>query len=382
MGKHIPQIVITGGPCGGKTTALEEISNRLRSMGYRVIISQEVATDVFTGGVPDIVRIAKEDPQKYFKIQEQILLEVVSRSKMRRNLADILGDEKTVILLDRGPMDASAYMPQEQFFAALKKNGLSVYDARDSFDGVVHLVSAADGAEEFYELANNKARSETPIKARFVDKETQWAWVGVPHLKIIDNSTDFDGKLERLFQAILGILGEPEPLEIERKFLLAKKPDFQLYPLWRAEKLFIEQMYIAHPDLGEFRIRKRSTVKFGKGRSQGDSTGYYKTRKVDISPAVRREDEERTTWNDYDHLKTFKDFNWQVIRKHRYCFVYNNQYFELDIFISPDSVRGLSILEIELLDENDPVRLPPFLGIEREVTDDPAYSNYEISKRR
>ncbi|MFY9458108.1 MAG: AAA family ATPase, partial [Candidatus Spechtbacterales bacterium] len=369
MGKRIPLIVITGGPCGGKTTAMEEIPKRLRDMGYRVIISREVATDFFTGGIPDIARIAKEDPEMYLKIQEQILLEIIFKLRTRRNLANILGGEKTVLLLDRGPMDASAYMPQEQFFAALKKNSLNVYDARDSFDGVVHLVSAADGAEEFYTLANNEARRETPIKARFVDKEVQWAWVGVPHFKIIDNSTDFDGKLERLFRAILGILGEPKPLEIERKFLLARKPDFKSYPLWRAEKLFIEQMYVAHPDLGELRIRKRSTVKFGRGRSQGDSTSYYKTRKVDISPAIRREDEEYITWNDYEHLKAFKDFNRQVIRKHRYCFVYKNQYFELDVLISPERAKGLCLLEIELVNEKDPVDLPSFLAIEREVTD-------------
>jgi len=46
---------------------------------------------------------------------------------------------------------------------------------------VLHLVTAADGAEKFYTLENNQARSETPEVARIVDRKTQMVWNGHPY---------------------------------------------------------------------------------------------------------------------------------------------------------------------------------------------------------
>jgi hypothetical protein len=51
---------------------------------------------------------------------------------------------------------------------------------RDS-DMVIHLVTAADGAEEFYTLENNAARTETPQVAKMLDKMTQGVWNGHPN---------------------------------------------------------------------------------------------------------------------------------------------------------------------------------------------------------
>lgn len=381
MAKHIPEIVITGGPCGGKSEALKTIPKRLREIGYSVVIMQEVAGEIFSSifpiGAEDIREFAKKYPEKYCAAEEQMFLEIMSKLERRRNFAKICGDGKTVILLDRGPMDTLAYMPKEKFFELVKRNSFNIFNARDSFDGVVHLVTAADGAEEFYRQTD--VRIETPKQARFIDKKTQWAWVGAPHLRIIDNSTGFDGKMDRLFQAILRILGEPEPLEVERKFLLARKPDFRNVCLGRAELLSVEQIYLND---GASRIRKRSTVRHGRGRSQGDSVSYYRTRKSEVSPGVRREDEERISYYDYEHLKSFKDFHHRVVRKHRYCFVYKNQYFELDRFISPEWAKDMWILEVELLNIDDPVEPPSFLNVAKEVTDDPNFATYEIARRK
>ena len=189
--------------------------------------------------------------------------------------------------------------------------------------------------------------------------------------------------MDRLFEVILHILGEPEPLEIERKFLLGSRPNLRNPTLRRSEIFLIEQMYLEGSGEGMSRIRKRSTVKHGHGRSQGDSTAYYKTGKLELSPGVNREIEPPAiSYTEYQHLKSFKDLNRAVVRKHRYCFVYNNQYFELDRFISPEWAKDMWILEVELLHIDDPIDLPPFLDIEREVTGDPAYSNYEISRKR
>ena len=97
---------------------------------------------------------------------------------------------------------------------------------REDYDAVFHLVTAAKGAQEFYTLANNQARTETAEQAAAMDDKLIAAWTGHPHLRIIDNSTDFEAKMKRLIAEIAAFLGEPEPYEIERKFLI-EYPDIQ-----------------------------------------------------------------------------------------------------------------------------------------------------------
>lgn len=52
---------------------------------------------------------------------------------------------------------------------------------------MVHLVTAADGAPEFYTTTNNEARYEGIEDAKELDKKLINAWVGHPHFSIIDN---------------------------------------------------------------------------------------------------------------------------------------------------------------------------------------------------
>lgn len=56
---------------------------------------------------------------------------------------------------------------------------------------MIHLVTAADGAEEFYTLETNEdgVRLESAEQARELDKKTGAAWSSHPAHVIIDNST-------------------------------------------------------------------------------------------------------------------------------------------------------------------------------------------------
>ena len=51
MNKEILNIVVTGGPCGGKTTALDELTKLLRSLGYTVYLVNETATELINDGI-------------------------------------------------------------------------------------------------------------------------------------------------------------------------------------------------------------------------------------------------------------------------------------------------------------------------------------------
>ena len=47
----ISKIVITGGPCAGKSTALSRIQSEFTALGYRVLFIGETATELIGGGV-------------------------------------------------------------------------------------------------------------------------------------------------------------------------------------------------------------------------------------------------------------------------------------------------------------------------------------------
>ena len=82
-------------------------------------------------------------------------------------------------MVDRGCMDPSAYMARDDWLRMLKELEFDEVKMRDHrYDCVVHLVTAAKGAESFYTLANNAARSEGLELARHLDDTVMAAWVG------------------------------------------------------------------------------------------------------------------------------------------------------------------------------------------------------------
>lgn len=77
--------------------------------------------------------------------------------KMQMALEDIfieiaLGNEfPTIVLLDRGVMHGSAHTTEKVWQAVLDETGWSTIQLRDRrYDAVIHMVTAADGANEFY----------------------------------------------------------------------------------------------------------------------------------------------------------------------------------------------------------------------------------------
>lgn len=62
-----------------------------------------------------------------------------------------INKKKSIILCDRGLMDGSAYVDHKDWEDLLKANNINEVLMRDDrYDLVIHLVSAAVGAEKFY----------------------------------------------------------------------------------------------------------------------------------------------------------------------------------------------------------------------------------------
>lgn len=351
------EIVITGGPSAGKTTGLSRLHETFSEKGYKVIIVAETATEVIISGItpPEL---------SILEFQRVIIERGINKERTTRKVAKHFKKD-VIIFYDRGLLDSIAYMEHEDFVRILKKHNLSEIKARDSYDAVFHLVTAAIGAEQYYTKENNKARRESVTEAVIADRRTLAAWTGHPHLRVIDNSTGFNEKINRLIREVHAAMGIPTPIETERKFLV-KRPTAKLIQEHNCVKSNIVQTYLkrSNPEV-ERRIRQRGI--------DGEFSYYYTVKKK-LSDCSRDEVERKISQKEYITLLVE---GVATVRKDRYCFFYKNQYFELDIY--PDW-KDEAILEIELTEEGQEVELPDWITVIKEVTGDDSYSNANLAK--
>ncbi len=359
---EITRIALTGGPGAGKTTSLSFLKERLAAYGVETFIVNEQATALKQGG--QTPKSMGDYAFHALLFQNQLAAEQNAERKAKSCSA-----KKALILCDRGLLDSRAYVTAETFAQYSAPHGFNEEKARNRYDAVFHLVTAADGAEKYYTLENNQSRCETPAQAKKRDADILSHWVGTSHLRVIDNSTGFSGKLDRLLQEVLAVLGIPEPLEIERKFLIAY-PDLQrLNKMRLCRRIPITQAYMNTPEEGLFRIRKRG---------EGESALYIKTVKHKISDMKRIEIENYISKNEYNNYLNRKTCVQGVISKDRYCLVWNSEYFELDVY---PFWADRATLEIELLSENQCYEIPDFLHLIRDVTFEKEYRNKHLAVR-
>ena len=359
---EITKIVITGGPCAGKTTAMSWIQSNFTKMGYTVLFVPETATELITGGVAPWTCGSNAE---YQKCQMKLQLE---KEKIFAQGAASMPVEKILIVCDRGALDNKAYMSELEFACVIESLGCNEVELRDNYDAVFHLVTAAKGAEKFYTTANNAARTDTVEQAAALDDKLIAAWTGHPHLRIIDNATDFEEKLKRLIAEISSFLGEPEPYEIERKFLIEYPDLAALEKLPNCQRVEIIQTYLTAPQGEESRVRQRGI--------DGNYI-YFQTTKKKVTDLKRVEVERRLSKDEYLRLLMDADPGCRPIRKTRYCLTYDNQYFEIDVY---PFWKDKAIVEIELADENEEIRFPAQIKVMEEVTDDERYKNASLAR--
>ena len=359
--KEITKVVITGGPCAGKTTAMSFIQNMFTDLGYSVIFVPECATELINAGISGVTC------KDVVSFQNSLMKLQIAREKIYEMAAKTMKNNKVLIVCDRGAMDSKAYLTNLEFATVLNNINKNEIELRDNYDAVFHLVTAAKGAPEFYTLANNKARTESIEEAIIADDKLIEAWTGHPHFRVIDNSSSFDEKIKKLLREISHFLGEPEPYEIERKYLI-EYPDISwLEKNKTCKKLEIIQTYLESNDDEEVRVRQRGY--------EGNYI-YTKTTKKNVNDLKRIEIEKRLSKDEYLDLLMKADSNKRPIRKTRYCLTYKNQYLEIDIYPFWDDK---AILEIELNNEEQEVEIPKQLKLIKEVTNDPKYKNSALA---
>jgi len=186
----IRTLVITGGPCAGKSTTIEHLKDTLGKR-YNLVVIPEMATMLLSHGFP------LNDKTLSYHFQNAVITSQMMMEDSHRLTAE--GEMRnTIIICDRGLLDNNAYSPG----IVEKVSGEETKTLLDRYDGVIHLITAADGVPEAYETESNVHRYETAEEAVSLDERIRNAWVGHDSLKVIAAEKDFQHKLNLAVEAV------------------------------------------------------------------------------------------------------------------------------------------------------------------------------------
>ena len=364
---EIKKIVLTGGPCAGKTTALVKITEYFSGFGYKVFNVPEVPTIYSTAGWNYLT----PNRDLYYQGERAILETQLFLENQFMRLAEVC-TKPVLIVCDRGAMDISAYIKPEEWLEITAMAGTSPNELIERYDAVLHLVSAADGAEQYYTTATNATRYEQANEeglriARELDKKVIKAWTGHPHLRVINNHVDFENKLNRVLNEISKVVGLPQPPQEERVYRVEITGEIP-----ECSESEITQTYLVAEPGCEVRLRRRQW-------SGGKVVNVHRSKKR-ISETEVIETERHIDNNLYEQMLQQADPYRQPIRKRRQSFIWKGQFFQIDTFLTP--VNDLVMMETKGVAEQETINFPPFVKVIEEVTGNQTYYNYNIALRK
>lgn len=362
MSKRITKIVLTGGPAAGKTTLISRILHEFKQEdGWRVITIPETATELISGfGIRPF-----GDCMSMLSFQDFVVADQIHKEKLALQAAEVVPEDNILIIYDRALMDDKAYISDEEFEQVIARfDGRTEASVLAGYDAVIHLVTCAKGAEFAYNLGN-AARTESLEYAREMDDRTLRAWRGHPNLHIIDNSVNFEDKINRAIVEIYRLLGEPEPMVNKRKFLV-KMPDLGLLrEKYGALAIEMMQTYLCVTRPGvERRIRQQAN---------GEDYLYFYTEKHVMEDGAKWVTEKPISEKQYIHYLMEGDGELHSVRKKKHLFIYGNCKFELDVYPFSDEKAILFMYGEE-------AEIPPEITVLREVTGDEAYKNRQLAR--
>ena len=208
MGKLVAKIVLTGGPCAGKTTTITKIEEHLVEKGYHVLVLNECATEMIKGGI----RPFGDNKTNVYDFENEILnLKLYKEKRYKDFLSKYPDDTKIIILYDRGSVDIKAYLGEDNYNKMLEENNLDNEDLLNEYDLVIHMTTVAAETENKYSNATNKARFEEAKEAIDLDKRTNEAWSKHKNLKVAPVCDLLEEKINIVIGYVDELLKEKDP---------------------------------------------------------------------------------------------------------------------------------------------------------------------------
>ncbi|SRR5579883_203398 len=198
----VPKLVLTGGPCAGKTRCLRAIR---AEFGEKVVTLPESATLLLDTGVPppghERIHTSLDDWVRTFQAAIVALQQTLEESSER--LARSCGAR--LIVCDRGVLDGAAYWPGGRQ-AFLHHFGITAEECFARYKRVLHLQSLADARPHLYGPENNAIRYEGVADALRVEQAVRSAWQGHPGLIVIPAEEELQTKIARALEHVRELL--------------------------------------------------------------------------------------------------------------------------------------------------------------------------------
>jgi hypothetical protein len=198
----VARVVLTGGPCAGKTSCLQAIRERFAG---QVITAPEAATLVLGSGFPppghECIPCPLDEWIRAFQATILAIQDEVEASFERLARTGRI----RLLLCDRGILDGAAYWPGGRE-AYLKHFGLSLEDCFTRYQSVLHLQSVVESHPHLYGTTGNAIRYEDVEAAFRVERAVRDVWAGHPGLHVIPGEPNLEGKVARVVGHIETVL--------------------------------------------------------------------------------------------------------------------------------------------------------------------------------
>ena len=217
-------VAVTGGPCAGKTTALNVLRATLPALGLAVSVVPEFSTFFYDSGAGFPVEGNRPHQLAWerVKLRAQLASEDAFCSIARAS------GIPSVVLVDRGAYDVKAFTRifapggesegDSDWAAMLEAEGWSAEGLLKRYDGVVHMSSCAVDAPQFYDQFGNAARRETQREAVAQDAAIRSAWReaeeafddgrGAARFRVVrSNARSFGEKIDSVRGAVAALCG-------------------------------------------------------------------------------------------------------------------------------------------------------------------------------
>ena len=234
----VKKVVLTGGPCAGKTKILEFLRKELTKSGYYVIVVSETASEYIRNNV-----LPKSDREHTLMFQDLILCTQYVKERSTEIYADFIKNTNDVVILyDRALMDNRAYFSQEDYDNLLRKYDINEMEMVDKYDLVIDLISTASLKPDSYEL--NDTRSEAIEDASRIDTLTSLAWLLHRNLKVIKPTDELEEKAHIVLDLILELLNNKQKINTVVKEIDIEKSNLSEFNENNSKRININKVWL------------------------------------------------------------------------------------------------------------------------------------------
>jgi len=201
-------VVLTGGPCAGKSSAMALVRDRLNKRGFQVLTVPENATHFLQNSDGFQPEWAGSDAQ--VAMQRIFLDYQISQEQAFKAFGNLHPTKPAVLLLDCCTLNGKIYVSDEQWGRVLTSGGgppLTEEELFARYDMIIHMKTCAGKGQYEWGLgSNNPGRYHTPEQAVECDERSLKVFAPHKHVCVVPHCASFDDKIQAVLRLLVDAL--------------------------------------------------------------------------------------------------------------------------------------------------------------------------------